>query len=279
VTRPDTLTLASRALNGKPHLNGRGDGGVLTKVTESPSAGDDEIFHNGAVQIATGGRIRVGLIDCLRFSRDCLIRAFATCHPDLIAIPFSTIKECMQAESHDLDIILYYSHDDSSSEPITLQNVKSLREVFPKVPVVVLSDARSALHPRNIRNALNSGAQGFIPTLTTEVPAALAAIRFVRDGGTFAPLNLLLAGRGEQAAAKTETSPANRLTPRQMVVLAHLKQGKANKIIAYELGMTESTVKVHIRNIMRKLGATNRTQAVYNSQQLNNLPYVGAGTD
>jgi DNA-binding NarL/FixJ family response regulator len=52
-----------------------------------------------------------------------------------------------------------------------------------------------------------------------------------------------------------------------MTVLSHLRQGKANKIIAYELGMTESTVKVHIRNIMRKMGATNRTQAVYKSQQ------------
>ena len=58
------------------------------------------------------------------------------------------------------------------------------------------------------------------------------------------------------------------MTPRQTTVLSLLQQGKANKIIAYELGMSESTVKVHIRNIMRKMGATNRTQAIYKLQQL-----------
>ena len=48
-----------------------------------------------------------------------------------------------------------------------------------------------------------------------------------------------------------------------MDVLSQLQRGKANKIIAFDLGMSESTVKVHIRNIMRKMGATNRTQVVY----------------
>ena len=48
-------------------------------------------------------------------------------------------------------------------------------------------------------------------------------------------------------------------------MLAQLQQGRANKIIAHELGMSESTAKVHIRNIMRKMGATNRTQAAFNA--------------
>jgi DNA-binding NarL/FixJ family response regulator len=51
-------------------------------------------------------------------------------------------------------------------------------------------------------------------------------------------------------------------SPRQLQVLERLRQGKQNKIIAYELGMCESTVKVHIRHIMRKLNARNRTQVV-----------------
>jgi DNA-binding NarL/FixJ family response regulator len=52
----------------------------------------------------------------------------------------------------------------------------------------------------------------------------------------------------------------NNLTPRQMAVLQHLKLGKANKLIAYELEMSESTVKVHVRNIMKKMNAKNRTE-------------------
>lgn len=277
MTRCDLQTPASRTAGDEGEIDEATDDSpfdmglpvreVVAELTAPATAGK---------ALATSDLIVVGLVDCLRFSRDCLIRTFATFHPDLVMVPFSTVNECVHANPGNLDIVLYYSHDDLSSEPVTLQQIKMLREAFPSVPVVVLSDARSSLQARNIRNALNSGAQGFIPTLVTEVPAALAAIRFVKDGGTFAPLNLLLTGRREQGTARPDNSPATRLTPRQMVVLSHLRQGKANKIIAFELGMTESTVKVHIRNIMRKMGATNRTQAVYNSQQLGNLPYLGS---
>ena len=54
-----------------------------------------------------------------------------------------------------------------------------------------------------------------------------------------------------------------KLTVRQGDVMEQLQLGKANKIIAFDLGMSESTVKVHVRNIMRKMGATNRTQAAF----------------
>ncbi len=104
-----------------------------------------------------------------------------------------------------------------------------------------------------------------------------AAIRFVTAGGVFAPVDLLLADEVKDAPVRDEAAPpAGLLTPRQMTVLTLLQQGKANKIIAYELGMSESTVKVHIRNIMRKMGATNRTQAIYKLQQLSHDKVLGA---
>jgi len=213
------------------------------------------------------GIVAVGLIDCLRFSRDCLTQALRTLHQELSIVPFGSVADCIGAGTTGLHLILYYSHSESSSEMLVLQHVKELRQAFADTPIMVLSDARTALQPRNIRNALNSGAQGFIPTSVTEMSAAVAAIRFVKDGGTFAPLDLLLT-QGTMSPTPASESPATKnLTPRQMTVLSHLRQGKANKTIAYELGMTESTVKVHIRNIMRKMGATNRTQAVYKSQQ------------
>ncbi|HEX4171955.1 MAG TPA: response regulator transcription factor [Acetobacteraceae bacterium] len=217
---------------------------------------------------APGASVTVGLIDCLRFSRDCLIQALCTLHPELSIIPFASIGDCLSTAPVGLHLVLYYSHGEDSCETLLLQHVKQLRQAFGSTPIVVLSDARTALQPRSIRNALNSGAQGFIPTSITEMSAAVAAIRFVRDGGTFAPLDLLLTHRPTPAPSVVAGPATKQLTPRQMTVLSHLRQGKANKIIAFELGMTESTVKVHIRNIMRKMGATNRTQAVYKSQQL-----------
>jgi DNA-binding NarL/FixJ family response regulator len=61
-------------------------------------------------------------------------------------------------------------------------------------------------------------------------------------------------------------------SPRQLQVLDLLQQGKQNKIIAYELGMCESTVKVHIRQIMKKLNARNRKQVVLLTNNMDNRP-------
>ena len=241
--------------------------GSGSAATEPPFADTSE---NETEPTVSDG-IRVGLIDCHQFSRDCLIMVFRGANPGLFMVPFATVADCVHADPGDLDVILYYSHDDGLAENLVIEHVKALRHAFSNVPIVVLSDARSALLVGNIRNALNGGTPGFIPTMTSELPGVLAAIRFVKDGGTFAPLDLLLAGGTDQVSAKSERPAANRLTPRQMTVLSRLHQGKANKIIAYKLGMSENTVKVHIHNIMRKTGATNRTQAVYNSQQVANL--------
>jgi DNA-binding NarL/FixJ family response regulator len=217
--------------------------------------------------VASADKTRVALIDRLRFRRDCLISAFGCFQPGLHIIPFESVTDCIRSLPAGLDIILYYAHDDVPSEARALEEIRTLLQVVPDVPIVMLSDATSALQPNSIRAALNLGVRGIIPTLITEVPAAVAAIRFVRDGGTFAPLDVLLQGR-KRHPVPPDTPRATRLTSRQMTVLSHLRQGKSNKVIAHDLGMTESTVKVHVRNIMRKMGAINRTQAVYKAQQV-----------
>jgi DNA-binding NarL/FixJ family response regulator len=212
--------------------------------------------------------LRVGLIDCHRFSQECLMKAFEGMLPRLVILPFPSVEDCMRAARTDLDLIMYYSHANETSEAAAMQNVAALRQAFEPVPLIVLSDAEDAQQPKTIRSTLRSGAHGFIPTRTTGIPVTFAAIRFVKAGGTFAPLDVLLAQRPDRVAAAPETGRQNRLTSRQMAVLSHLQQGKANKIIAHELSMSESTVKVHVRNIMRKMGATNRTQAAYKAQMM-----------
>jgi DNA-binding NarL/FixJ family response regulator len=216
--------------------------------------------------VAPADRIRIALIDRHRFRRDCLISAFGDFQPGLTVIPFESVADCIRLPAIGLDIVLYYSHDDGPSEALALEDIRTLVQIVPDLPIVMLSDATSALQPANIRAVLNAGVRGIIPTLITDVPAAVAAIRFVRDGGTFAPLDVLLQSRKRQPPP--DTPRATRLTCRQMTVLSHLREGKSNKVIAHDLGMTESTVKVHVRNIMRKMGAINRTQAVYKAQQV-----------
>src|SRR5690606_40289096 len=94
--------------------------------------------------------------------------------------------------------------------------------------------------------------------------ACVGVANLARAGGTFVPASSVLSMRHLIDAGSHETrSFAGMFTQRQAEVAQALRRGKANKIIAYELRLRESTVKVHIRNIMKKLKATNRTEVVY----------------
>ncbi len=93
-----------------------------------------------------------------------------------------------------VDLIVYYPHADDASEAAAARNVVTIRQAFPNIPLVLLSDAEDAEQPRTLRSALKSGAHGFIPP-KTGIAVTVAAIRFVKAGGTFAPLELLMAAR------------------------------------------------------------------------------------
>jgi len=140
---------------------------------------------------------------------------------------------------------------------------KSTRELFPNAPCAVISDRREA---EEAVAAARLGEQAFLST-SMEPGIARQALTFVLGGGTFFPREALLhqyaaTGRivnGHAAAAHRNENDT--LTQRQNEVLERLRLGRSNKHIARDLNMQESTVKVHVRQIMRKLGASNRTQA------------------
>lgn len=227
---------------------------------------DSEIKLDGPLStlpIPNLGALTIGLIDFHRLTQDCLAQALEGLHSHISPINFTTVKDCITAADNSLDLIIYYLHGSEFSEATVMQSIAALVEAFPAVPVMAFSDADGMQQSKIMRLVLKSGARGFVPTLTASLSITLAAIRFVKAGGTFVPVDLLLSARPDRTPGRQ-----NRLTSRQVAVLSHLQQGKANKIIAYELGMSESTVKVHVRNIMRKMGATNRTQAAYKAQRL-----------
>jgi DNA-binding NarL/FixJ family response regulator len=127
--------------------------------------------------------------------------------------------------------------------------------------VVVLSDNEESNH---IVEALDQGARGYLP-MNMSVDVAVEVIRLVRAGGTFVPASSLVAAhrRAECSASKEDRSSAGMFSARQAAVVKALRRGKSNKQIAYELAMCESTVKVHVRNIMKKLNAKNRTEVAF----------------
>lgn len=138
------------------------------------------------------------------------------------------------------------------------------------VPVVVLSDRDGAIE---VAAAFRAGARGYVTT-RTEPQLLFGALSFILNGGMYFPPSAVLERLTEidmrnadfvadGAALEEAEQPEGetRLTPRQQAVLRLLRQGQSNKRIGRELHMCESTVKVHVRQILRRLGAANRTQA------------------
>jgi DNA-binding NarL/FixJ family response regulator len=94
---------------------------------------------------------------------------------------------------------------------------------------------------------------------------AVEAVRFVLAGGTYVPMDCVLA-TGPDLPASPASRPSSGVTAREAAVIRALQQGKPNKVIAYELNMCESTVKVHVRNLMKKMKAKNRTDVAMKAQ-------------
>jgi len=135
-------------------------------------------------------------------------------------------------------------------------------------------------HPEFLVKLVEAGACGFIPTASSTPEGVIEIVRVVMAGRI-----LIFAGSPTPVREAFQRVNGNRpspmdigsapmeitteqFTPREREVLNRLKGGKSNKIIAYELNMAESTVKVHIARIMKKIRATNRTEVVYRTRHL-----------
>ena len=131
-----------------------------------------------------------------------------------------------------------------------------LRAQYPSVPIIVVSANDD---PAVIRRCMDFGASGFIPK-TLGVEAMRAAIARVLEGGVWTPPDIELGPSDEPTAGMIARLAL--LTPQQVRVLMMLSEGLLNKQIAYELGVSEATIKAHVSAILQKLGVESRTQAV-----------------
>jgi DNA-binding NarL/FixJ family response regulator len=132
-----------------------------------------------------------------------------------------------------------------------------LRAQYPSVPVVVVSANDD---PAVIRRCMDFGASGFIPK-TLGIDEIRNAVMRVLKGGVWTPPDVDLEAGADDESAKMMVRLAT-LTPQQVRVLMMLSEGLLNKQIAYELSVSEATVKAHVSAILQKLGVESRTQAV-----------------
>jgi DNA-binding NarL/FixJ family response regulator len=208
----------------------------------------------------------VVIVDKRALERECLARGLIEHNPTLRVSAVGSLDEFQHitggAEPSAILVIL-------GAKKVTDQRVRAELLHFVSevgaVPVVVVADSDE---PGEILAALESGARGFIPT-SVKVKVAAEAIGLARAGGIFVPASCVLALREIIHATASSARPLTGMfTTREAAVVEALRKGKANKIIAYELNLCESTVKVHIRNIMKKLKATNRTEVAYKLREM-----------
>lgn len=194
-------------------------------------------------------------------------------------------------EASDLDTALAMAdrHDDLDLVLLDLNmpgmqglgGLVRLRNLFPTLPAVIVSAEEEK---RVILQTITYGAVGFI-TKSTPRKQMIQALEQVLAGSIYLPADIIRAGSGAVAgddSAAPQRQPADlndvlaTLTRKQLQVFERMSRGDSNKVIAYQLNIAESTVKAHVSAILRKLGATNRVQAILSAGDIDFAAYLRA---
>jgi DNA-binding NarL/FixJ family response regulator len=190
-----------------------------------------------------------------------------TLHPDTELVECNNYEKTLKVldSSESVDLLLL---DLLMPGMDLVKSVKHICTKWPDVPVIVISVREDM---QTIREALRSGAMGYIPK-SSSPDVTMNAIRLVLSGGIYVPPDALQLGSGyttsdEELRDEMEKSSEDRddkhgLTDRQVEVMNLVSEGRSNKEIATELGLTPGTVKMHLSRIYKVLGVKSRTKAI-----------------
>lgn len=198
---------------------------------------------------------RIVVADDHPLFRSALRSALERAAPDCQIAECSTLAEAQQAlQDGPADLLLL---DLKMPDCQGFAGLAAVRADHPALPVAIVSASEDAA---TVRQALAFGAAAFIPK-STSLPDMVAALRAILDGENWSP------AIGGDEPSENERRVAS-LTPSQLRILAGLQNGRLNKQIAHDLGVSEATIKAHLTGVFRKLGVQNRTQAVLAAQAL-----------
>lgn len=205
------------------------------------------------------------LVDDHPLFRDALRRVVLQTFPEVGVREADSVPALLDAleQDRDIDMVLL---DLGMPGAQGFSALIHLRAQHPALPVLIVSASEE---PALIRRALRHGAAGFVPK-SSPLPVMAEALRAVLDGERWVP-----PGVGEAPLEGEEARLAARvaeLTPQQFRVLGMLCAGLLNKQIAYELNVSEATVKAHMTAILRKFGAHSRTQVALMAARLGMEP-------
>ncbi|MBZ8133902.1 response regulator transcription factor [Afifella sp. IM 167] len=187
--------------------------------------------------------------------RNALRNAIQAAFKDVEIVEAGTLDEVSAALDRigEADIVLF---DLKMPGARGFSGLMYLRGQYPAAPICIVSAMDDAA---TIRNAIGLGAAGFI-SKSASLETISEAIRAVLRGESWVPSDLIGEATDRETGELLERLRS--LTPQQVRVLMMLGEGLLNKQIAYELGVSEATVKAHVSAILQKLGVENRTKAV-----------------
>jgi DNA-binding NarL/FixJ family response regulator len=201
--------------------------------------------------------MRIILADDHSLVRESLRDYLAPLAPELDVTETDCLAGVLAARNPAPDLILLDLQMPGMNGP---QSIAEVRGAFPNTPIVVISGYADHL---TVSDAIRYGANGYVPKASGG-KSFLTALRFVLAGETYLPATVLTGDAAQigPGSASSTPEPVGTVTEREVEVLRLLIAGKSNKEIGRELSLQEVTVKVHLRNIYRKIGASNRADAV-----------------
>ncbi len=231
------------------------------------------------------------LLDCRTFRRRALQSLLEAQRPDLRVIGHlgaEGLAACAGAGEPQADLLLLNIGGASIADAGVVGEVAEIRTLLPGMPIILLGDLETSAQ---VDGAIRLGVEGYVPT-SADPAVVISVLLLVKAGGTYLPaihLPEVAAKGGRDGAGRPPSGDAGggdpsrapcaaaegmvrragaparlcevRFTQREREVLHCLGQGLPNKLIAHELDLRESTVKVHVRNILKKLNVQSRTQA------------------
>lgn len=255
---PTTTTFTQSRLPSTVHLEAIELPDELMPISAGASFDKQPSTHEQALEVA--------IIDDRPLLSDCFGRSLAAIEPRLnlkYFVDVDAFETAPAAQKAGVRVVLLCMIWSKSRAEVLLSQISRLKSAQPGADVIVVSEIDDL---DDVLKAIEHGMRGYIPT-SDRLAVAVRAIQLVAAGGVYIPPSLLvLSGRlikEMSQAPKQQPQAEEAFTSRQMAVIEALRRGKANKVIAYELNMCESTVKVHIRNVMKKLKAKNRTELAF----------------
>lgn len=213
--------------------------------------------------------MKVLITDEQSLFRDGLSLRLKQINQDIAILQSSNLVDMQKilSKEPDIDILIV---DIDLAELNAAEIINKIKNLAPNTKIVAISSSEDT---RNIKKILSCGVKGYIPK-RSDSNILSGALKLILDGGTYIPPAMLDNGIDYNGSSHISNPLKKNLTNRQSQVLDLIAQGKSNKQIAYDMGVSEATVKLHINALLRSLKVNNRTQAVITAQKWAGFNYI-----